>query len=55
MGTTVYSEQIICKMPPVLIERIKNRARQDGSNMSEFVRSAIREKLATDKTLREAC
>lgn len=36
MRAVAYSEQIMCKMPPILIERIKRQAEQDGSNMSEF-------------------
>jgi len=50
MRAATYSEQIICKMPPVLIERIKQRARQEGSNMSEFVRTAVRDRLREQET-----
>lgn len=40
-----YTEHVMCMMPPVLVERLKRVASEEGSNMSEFIRTAVRKEL----------
>lgn len=45
MKQVTYSAHIMCMMPPVMVQKIKTVAEEDGSNMSEFIRTLVRKEL----------
>lgn len=55
MKQALYNHPVQCRFPLILVERVKAQAAREGSTVSEFMRTAVREKLASRNGLKEAC